>query len=299
MTAIPEPSAEIALTVGALRRELASRLRSRWGGQRDGTSLLDARMIVAHAMGLDSSALALHDDEPVAAATVATADAMIERRLVGEPIARIIGEKEFWSLPFRLSPATLVPRPDTETLVQAALDALSASGRRSDELRVLDLGTGSGCILLALLSELPNAFGIGVDRAEGAVVTAAENARRLGLADRARFVAGDWAEAIGGRFDAILANPPYVEEEALPELPVEVIGFDPRLALAGGSHGIDGHKAIIPALPRLLAPSGFAIVELGPRQGPMIADLAATAGMTMEVRHDLAGRERAAFLTIS
>jgi release factor glutamine methyltransferase len=193
----------------------------------------------------------------------------------------------------------MVPRPDTETVVSTAVESLAAAGRTGDSLRVLDFGTGSGCILLATLSELPNAAGIGVDRDEEAVRTAAENAGRLGLSGRARFVAGDWAGAIKGPFDVILANPPYVEEEALPALPTEVIGFDPRLALAGGADGIDPYREIIPELPRLLAPNGFAVLEFGPRQGTPIAEIAASVGMKADIRRDLAGRERCALLTLS
>jgi release factor glutamine methyltransferase len=289
-----------ARTVGSVRRELAARLQSRWGddaGER--TIALDARLILAHALGVETSQLIIRDEEPVSDATVETAASMIERRLGGEPVARIIGEKEFWSLPFRVSPHTLVPRPDTETLVATAVELIEAAGRRSEPLRLLDLGTGSGCILLAVLSELPWATGLGVDRDQGAIAVATENAERLRLDHRARFVTGNWAEGIVGPFDAILANPPYVEDEALLDLPVEVIGFEPRLALSGGSDGLDGYRAIVPELPRLLAPSGFAVLEFGPRQGSTIAEFAASAGMATEVKRDLAGRDRAALLTIS
>ena len=152
--------------------------------------------------------------------------------------------------------------------------------------------------MLAVLSELRERSGSASIGISAPWLTAAENARRLGLSCRARFVAGDWAGAIGGSFDAILANPPYVEDEALPALPAEVIGFDPRLALAGGADGIDPYRIIIPGLPMLLAPAGFAVLEFGPRQSGLIEGIAATAGMKMEVRHDLAGRERGALLTV-
>ena len=265
-------------TIGSLRRDLAHRLSARWGSDApDKTADLDAKLILAHALGLEPSSLTLR----------------------GEPVARIVGEKEFWGLSFKLSPGTLVPRPDTETLVAAALEAIRAAGREKEALRLLDLGTGSGCILLAVLSELPNASGLGIDRSEDAVATAAFNAERLGLSGRASFRTGDWTNGIDGPFDGILSNPPYVEEDGLPELPVEVIGHDPRLALSGGADGIDGHRAIIPALPRILAKKGFAVLEFGPRQAPLIAKVAANAGLQMEVRKDLGGRDRAAFLTIT
>lgn len=287
------------LTLGEARRQLASRLRSAWGEGGDRTALLDARLLLAHATGADPGQLALRDDEPVEPAALAMAEALIERRVRGEPVARIVGEKEFWGLPFRLSPGTLVPRPETETLVAAALEAVVAAGRRDAPLRLLDLGTGSGCILLALLSELPRAAGTGVDRSADAVATAAANADRLGLGGRAHFVAGDWTNGIDGPFDAILANPPYVEGDDLPELPIEVIGHDPRLALDGGADGLDGYRAIIPELPRLLAPQGFAVVEFGPRQAEPVGELARAAGLDAAIGHDLAGRERIARLTMS
>lgn len=299
MDATMAPQAAAIPTIGSLRRQLVDRLRAGWGADGDHTTALDVRLILAHALGFEPGELSGREDEPVSAADVALASAMIDRRRQGEPVARIVGEKEFWSLSFLLSPATMVPRPDTETLVSTAVDTLAGSGRAGDSLRILDLGTGSGCILLAALSELPGAFGIGVDRDEEAVATATKNAERLGLSGRARFVAGDWAAAIRGPFDVILANPPYVEEEALPALPTEVIGYDPRLALAGGADGIDPYRAIVPDLPRLLAKTGFAVFEFGPRQGGPIAEIAVSTGMKTDIRRDLAGRERCALLTLS
>jgi release factor glutamine methyltransferase len=292
-----EETAAAVPNVGTVRRDLANRLRAGWGG--DGTAALDARLLLAHALGIDPGDLARRDGDPVPDLALAAAAAMIERRRAGEPVARIIGEKEFWSLPFRLSPATMVPRPDTETVVSTVLEAFAAAGRLGDPLRLLDLGTGSGCILLALLSELPEAVGIGIDRSPEAAATAAENAHRLGLSGRAQFVAGDWAHPLRGRYDAILANPPYVEDEALPALPTAVIGHDPRLALSGGADGIAAYQAIIPELPRLLAPSGLAALEFGPRQSGPIRAIAEAAGLAADIRLDLAGRERVALLTLS
>ncbi len=296
-----EEAAALGPTVGSVRRDLAQRLRAGWGGDGngDGTAALDARLILAHALGVDPGSLAQRDGDPIPNAAHAAAAAMVERRRNGEPVARIVGEKEFWSLPFRLAPATMVPRPDTETVVSTALEVLAAAGRLGDPLRILDLGTGSGCILLALLSELPEAAGIGIDRSPEAAATAAENARRLGLSGRARFVAGDWTLPLGGRHDAIVANPPYVEDEALPALPTAVIGYDPRLALSGGADGIAAYRAIIPELPRLLAPAGLAALEFGPRQSGPIREIAEAAGLKADIRRDLAGRERVALLTLS
>jgi release factor glutamine methyltransferase len=286
-------------TVGSVRRDLAQRLRAGWGGEGDGTAALDARLLLAHALGVDPGDLARRDGEPVPDPVFVAAAAMVERRRAGEPVARIVGEKEFWSLPFRLAPATMVPRPDTETVVSSVLEVLAAQGRLGDSLELLDLGTGSGCILLALLSELPEALGIGIDRSPEAAAMAAENARRLGISSRARFVAGDWARPLAGRYDAILANPPYVEDEALPALPAAVIGYDPRLALSGGTDGISAYRAIIPELPRLLAPAGLAALEFGPRQSGPIREIAGAVGLAADIRRDLAGRERVALLTLS
>lgn len=288
------------LTVEIFRRTLVSRLSAGWGDAKaGGTDTLDVRLLLAHGLGIDPGALTLHHDKTVPASVEAAVSAMIERRMNGEPVARIVGEKEFWSLPFRLSPGTLVPRPDTETLVSSAIERIEADGRRAEPLRVLDLGTGSGCILLAVLSELPGALGLGVDCNADAVATARENAVRLGLAGRTEIVAGNWTEGIEGPFDVILANPPYVEEEALPDLPVEVIGYDPRVALSGGPNGLEAYGKIIPELRRLLAAQGFALLEFGPRQAVPIRQMATAAGLAMEVKHDLAGRERAAMLTFS
>lgn len=292
-------AAERPATVGSVRRDLVHKLTAGWAGTDDRSASLDARLLLAHALAIDPGEIAIRDELPMADDLIATANEMAERRLRGEPVARIIGEKEFWSLPFRLSPATMVPRPDTETLVESVLDRLGREGRRNDPLTLIDLGTGSGCILLALLSELPNANGIGVDLAKEAVITARNNAVRLGLGGRARFVAGNWTRAIAGRFDVIVANPPYVDREALPALPREVIGFDPRMALDGGSEGLAPYRLIIPDLPRLLAPHGIAALEFGPRQGGAIAELAAAVDLSTEIRLDLAGRERCVLLTLS
>ena len=286
-------------TVGLLRRDLARKLAAGWPETSEHTAALDARLLVAHALKIDAGALAAYDDRAIGDAEIAAANALAERRMRGEPVARIIGEKEFWSLPFWLAPATMVPRPETETVVESVLDHVRQSGRQGDGLSILDLGTGSGCILLALLSELPGAVGTGVDLAYDAASMAGANALRLGLADRARFVAGDWARPLAARFDVIVANPPYVDGEALPALPREVIGFDPRLALDGGDDGLAPYRAIVPELPRLLEPSGIAVLEFGPRQGEAISRMAGAAGMDTKIRQDLAGRDRCLLLTLS
>ena len=216
---------------------------------------------------------------------------LVARRADGEPVARILGRREFWGLPFALAPATLEPRPDTETVVEAALGLVRGAGGAAS---ILDLGTGSGCLLLALLSELPDAAGVGVDRSPAAAAAARRNARSLGLGDRARFVAGDWAEAISGRFDLVVSNPPYIATEHIEALAPEVRRHDPALALDGGADGLDAYRAIVADLPRLLAPSGVAVLELGAGQRDAVAGLARAAGLVVIGSNpDLAGTPRA------
>ena len=220
--------------------------------------------------------------------------ALLARRAAREPMARILGYREFWSLRFELSPATLDPRPDSETLIEAALAALPDRAR---PYRVLDLGSGSGCLLLALLSELPCAWGLGIDRAESAVATARRNAAALGLVGRARFAVGDWAAAIAGEWDVILVNPPYIPASAIAGLMPEVAGHEPRLALEGGIDGLDAYRAVGPQIAGLLAPQGVAAVELGQGQAEAAAGIMMGAGLAIrEVRHDLAGVDRCLML---
>ncbi len=280
-------------TIAGLRRRISGTLRSRIAGdERGSTADLDARIILGHALGLDATGLIVNAGRPVDEADVARAMALAERRIAGEPVARIVGEKEFWSLPLRLSPETLVPRPDTETLVEAARSAVVRAGRRDEALAVLDLGTGSGAILLALLSELPKAWGLGVDRSLGAARTAAENARRLGFARRACFAVSDWAAAIAGRFDLIVANPPYIATEEIAALPVDVRGYDPDIALNGGVDGLECHRAVLGDLERILAKDGLVLLEIGAGQADAVSGLAASQDWR-SVRHkDYAGIER-------
>lgn len=218
-------------------------------------------------------------------------EAALARRTAREPLDRILGEREFWSLPFRLSAATLSPRPDSETLVEEALARLPD---RAAPWRLLDLGTGSGCLLLALLSELPAARGLGLDLASLAVETARENARRLGLADRATFREGDWGRAESGPFDLIVSNPPYIEQGHLPDLEPEVRDFDPPLALDGGPDGLAAYRALLPQARRLLAPGGLLVLELGQGQAEAVGALAQGQGFThICLRRDLSGIARA------
>ncbi len=203
----------MAVTVGTLRREIAVSLASA-----SPTAALDARLIVAHALGWTANEVLLRDRAEIGDDAAAKAQGLARRRAAGEPVARITGEKEFYGLAFTLSPDTLEPRPDTETVVDAVIDAVSPEAT----VAILDLGTGSGAILLALLAHLPQATGVGIDLSAGALATARGNAARLGLAARGTFMAGDWTRGIDRRFDVVVANPPYIETAEIMGLPVEV-----------------------------------------------------------------------------
>ncbi len=251
---------------------------------------LDARLLVGAATGESPDGLLASRDRPVEGAARARLDALLARRLGREPVARILGEREFWSLPFRLGPATIVPRPETETLVEAALDAVAD---RVSAWRVLDLGTGSGCLLLALLSELPAAWGVGTDIALDALTVAAANARRLGLDGRGRWLAGPWTDPLDGAFDLIVANPPYVPAADIEALEPEVAAYDPRAALDGGADGLDAYRALLPGATARLATGGRLLLEVGAGQATPVAALARGAGLAVsEIRPDLAGVDR-------
>ena len=216
-------------------------------------------------------------------------------RAAHEPWALITGKREFWSLEFKVTRATLVPRPDSETLVETALGALCDRGAR---LRVLDLGTGSGCLLLALLSELPNASGVGVDASLAALEVAAANARTLGLAGRAGFVASDWGAALGATFDVILANPPYVATDEWERLEEDVRVFEPANALLAGADGLAAYRALAPQLGRLLAPDGFFVGEVGAGQAAAAAGVLVDAGLRIQgAQCDLSGISRCLLAT--
>lgn len=269
----------------ALRRAMAARLRAAGLPSPD----LDARLLAAHALGVPPSGLMATGDVPREA--IDRAEALLARRLSGEPVARILGEKEFWSLPFGLSPDTLVPRPDTETVVEEAL-SLIADTRAP--LRILDLGTGSGAILAALLTELPAAFGVGVDRAPGAARAARDNLHRLGLGERCLILAGDWAQALSGPFDLVVSNPPYIPSADIAALDIEVREHDPLAALDGGADGLAAYAAIARALPGLLVPGGACVLELGIGQEADVARLLRAAGLhPAPARRDLGGIPRA------
>ncbi len=278
-------------TVASARRMLTARLRT----QGIESAELDVRILTGAVLNLDLTGLIGASDRILTDDESRQLSAFAHRRLDGEPVARIIGVKEFWGLPLQLSTDTLVPRPDTETVVEAALDILRSESRQNQVLRIADLGTGSGAILLALLSELPNAYGVATDISLAALKTARSNAVRLGFAARAGFVACDYASALLEGFDLIVSNPPYIRTADIAALDIEVRIHDPRRALDGGPDGLYAYRIIAPAAARLLAPGGILAVEVGHDQSDDVAGLVAAAGLTNRgpAKADLAGIRRA------
>ncbi len=245
----------------------------------------EARIILAAAAQVDAAGLLLLTE-----IEAAKAEPMVVRRVRREPMAYILGHKEFWGLTFAVSPATLIPRPDSETIIEAALAAVP---KRDGVQHILDLGTGTGCLLLAALSEFKNAFGIGVDISQHAASLAAANARNLGLATRSAFVVSDWTGALTDvKFDLVLANPPYIAGADLAGLMPEVGQYEPASALCGGPDGLAAFRAIIAALPELLSDSGLALLELGTGQAKQVADLAKAAGFQTDFRRDITNMPR-------
>lgn len=282
-----------AMSAGALRRRFTARLADAFARQqRDGTAALDARLLVAHALGVDPAALALGDDQPIDIASEALAAALIERRIAGEPVQRIVGRSAFFGLEFEIGQDTLVPRPDSETVVEAALAFVDRIAGRDHPLALLDLGTGSGVLLLALLSQLPRARGVAVDIVPGALAIARNNALLLDLADRTEFVLGDWGSALAGGFDIVLANPPYIESARIAGLQVEVAIHDPHIALDGGVDGLDPLRAILVDLDRLMVPGGRGFIEIGWGQAGTVTALGESHGFSTVFHRDLGGIER-------
>ena len=277
-------------SIGEARRALAAQFR---GAGLDSPEL-DARILIGHALGMDHTALAAADTQPLAASATAAIAELAARRLASEPVARIVGAKEFWGLSFIVTPAVLVPRPETETVVELALALIDRQGKRTRALRIADLGTGSGAILLALLSDLPDASGIGTDIDAQALAVARRNAEALGLAARARFLRGDYASALQGPFDLIVSNPPYVARRDIEGLAPEVRDHDPPHALDGGTDGLAAYRAIASDAPRLLGPGGRLVVEIGAGQERDVGRTLIQGGLAIDaVRHDLLGLARA------
>ena len=255
---------------------------------------VDARALLCHALRIDRARLLADSDRVLEAREVAALSALAARRLKREPVSRVRGRKEFWNLMLEVTPAVLTPRPETETVVEAALDLFGRDGMKMEMLRILDIGTGSGALLLALLSELPKAVGLGTDISEDALETARANAERNGLKDRCTFLACDIAEGVEGEFDLIVSNPPYVVHDEIATLVPEVRDYAPTVALDGGKDGLDCYRAIARQAPRLLAAGGRLIVELGAGQEGAVRTLFTKAGLQVgAARPDLAGIPRA------
>ncbi len=254
------------------------------------TARLDARVLVGHALARDDGWLIGHGDDLLDADATEKIEALVVRRLARQPVAQIVGAREFWSLPFRVTPATLTPRPDSETLIAAALEILT---ERNQSCRILDLGTGSGCLLLTLLSELPGATGIGIDISADALLVARGNARDLAVEERGVFRQGSWFEALrdgDGPFDLVVANPPYIPEAEIAGLQPEVSRYEPRSALSGGADGLDAYREIAAGLDGQLTPTGVFIGEFGDGQHRAVSKLLNSCGFRdIDLKRDLAG----------
>ncbi len=283
------------MTIAQARRALADAFRQ---AELDSPEL-DARLLAGHALGLDHTGLTRESSRSLNATEAQALSALAARRLTREPVARILGHKEFWGLTLRLNEATLVPRPETETVVEAALAAIDRDGPRTRALRIADLGTGSGALLAALLHELPNASGIGTDVSREALAAARDNADRLDLLARAEFISSDFGAVLTGTFDLVVSNPPYVASGDMAALPPEV-RLDPRRALDGGADGLDCYRTIVGQAPRLLKPDGHMVVELGIGQEPAVAMLFRAAGLAPSpARPDLSGIPRALHVRVA
>jgi len=286
------PSAVEGLLAGAVARLAAAGV---------GTPRLDARLLLAHASKRNADAFVLSPDRiTLNEAEIAAFHQLVGRRAGRMPLAYLTGHKEFWSLDLAVSEATLIPRPDSETLIESGLALLS--GRQRQRLSVADIGCGSGALLLAALSALPAATGVGCDCSEKAVDQAARNGRRLGPGKRARFVRADWCRpadagwrqlVAGGPYDLVLCNPPYIPDADIDGLAPEVAAFEPRVALAGGADGLASYRRLAPLIGGLLAPGGHAVLELGGGQAGAVAEIVTGAGLAViGTSCDLASVER-------
>ena len=278
------------LSVDAARRQLTLAFKD---AQLDSPEL-DARLLVGAATKLDLTGLTLAAQRPLQHDEASLLTTLTRRRLQHEPVARILGEKEFWGLRLKLSDDTLVPRADTESVVEAALELVRSAGDPTEPLRIADIGTGSGAILLALLHELPSAKGIGTDISAGALQTARANAERLGLGSRAIFIESDYCEKLQGPFDLIVSNPPYIVRNEIAGLAREVREYDPRRALDGGSDGLVAYRAMSRDIASLLDSGGAFALEVGRGQADDVAELMQLAGLHTIRPHrpDLAGIPR-------
>lgn len=255
---------------------------------------LDARLLLARVLGVSRAYLTMHADAYLSDAELMGFESLLERRIAREPMAQILGEREFWSLSFRVTSDTLDPRPDSESIIEAVLRYVP---NKQSRLLMADFGVGSGCLLLSLLSEYPQAHGLGVDMSEAALDVAEKNAHSLGLSTRATFHKTSWGEGVIGRYDVIVSNPPYIREADMETLEPEVTEYEPHSALVGGKDGLDAYRALLPDVKRLLAPRGVAVLEFGQGQAADVTALAEANGLRLiETCKDLAGIERCVVL---
>lgn len=280
----------LEFSASTLLEEARRALRRAFAAAEIESADLDARVLLCAALGLDHAGLIRDSDRPLGAAAGRVGD-FASRRLRREPVSRIVGYKDFWGARFRIESSVLDPRPDTETLVEAALD--HADGDFDKSWRILDLGLGSGAILCALLQRLPQAFGVGVDLSPAACAVARANLSALGLSSRSAIICSDWTSALQGRFDLVASNPPYISSSEIAGLAPEVRDHDPRLALDGGEDGLAAYRKIASEIAGLLAPKGLIALEIGLGQRSAVEKILRSAGLEASgVRLDLAGRER-------
>lgn len=273
-------------TVAGVLRDAGDRLRKA-GAQ---SPELDARLLLSRTMGKDGPWLIANRDAPVTQPARDQFAELLARRAVREPMSQILGEREFWSLSFEVTADVLTPRPDSETLIETVL---ATQPDRQAPIRILDLGTGSGCLLLTLLSELPNATGLGVDVSDAALAVAGRNAEALDLADRASWIVSDWCTDVSGPFDIIVSNPPYIETGALARLDRDVAAFEPHLALDGGLDGLESYRAILAGVGRLMTPRSHLVFEIGEGQDDGVTQVAVVSGLRLTTAaRDLADRVR-------
>jgi release factor glutamine methyltransferase len=273
----------------SIRSDALARGVARLQAEGKSAARVDARILLAHAMGITPSQI-LTTSHPPTEGQLQTYDALIARRTAHEPVAYITGHKEFWSLDFAVGPGVLIPRPDTETLVTQALNEFPD---KSAALNVLDLGTGSGAILIAFLHERPNARGLGIEQSQQAMIWARKNIARHGLEGRATLQGDDWLMLNEGKFDVIFSNPPYIESDAIARLEPDVRDFEPREALDGGTDGLDAYRALAPVIARRLASGGKAFLEIGQGQEGKVPSIMSAVGLeTLRVAPDLAGIPR-------